>query len=57
MFTFLSNLIDDQSGQDMIEYAIVAALISLGAIVSMNSLKTAISNAFTHIGTTLTSSV
>ena len=41
----------------MIEYAIVAALIGLGAIVSLNSLKTSISNAFTHIGTTLTSSV
>jgi len=41
----------------MIEYAIVAALIGLGAIVSMQSLKTAIANAFTKIGTTLTASV
>jgi len=57
MTTFLRTLIYDQSGQDMIEYAIVAALIGLGAIVSMQSLKTAIANAFTKIGTTLTASV
>jgi pilus assembly protein Flp/PilA len=57
MKTLLAALLQDESGQDLIEYAIVAALIGLGAIASMNSLKTAISNAFTKIGTTLTTSV
>jgi len=57
MLSAVNYLLRDESGQDLIEYAIVAALIGLGAIASMNSLKTAISNAFTHIGTTLTSSV
>jgi Flp pilus assembly pilin Flp len=32
------NLLRDESGQDLIEYALVAALIALGAIVSMKAL-------------------
>jgi pilus assembly protein Flp/PilA len=51
------HLVRDESGQDLIEYALVAALIGIGAVASMTSLKTAIANAFTKIGTTLTSSV
>lgn len=34
----------DQSGQDMIEYALVVALIGLGAIVSLKSLSTHIAS-------------
>jgi pilus assembly protein Flp/PilA len=51
------NLIVEESGQDLIEYALVAALVGLGAVASMRSLSTSIGNAFTSIGTTLTSSV
>ena len=51
------NLAHDESGQDLIEYAIVAALIGLGAIASMRSLSTKIGTAFTSIGTTLTTNV
>jgi Flp pilus assembly pilin Flp len=36
------NLLHDESGQDLIEYALVAALIALGAIVSMKALATGI---------------
>ncbi len=36
-------------GQDLIEYALVAALISLAATVSMSSVATAIGTAFTKI--------
>ena len=51
------NLISDESGQDLIEYALVAALVGLGAVASMKALSTSIGTAFTSIGTTLTSSV
>jgi pilus assembly protein Flp/PilA len=51
----LNNLMTDESGQDLIEYALVAALVALGAVASMKTLGTAISTAFTNIGTTLTS--
>jgi pilus assembly protein Flp/PilA len=43
----------DESGQDLIEYALVVALIALAATVSMTSVATAIGTAFTNIGTHL----
>ena len=44
----------DESGQDLIEYALVAALVGLGAVASIKTLGTKIAGAFTSIGTTLT---
>jgi pilus assembly protein Flp/PilA len=52
-----SNLLRDESGQDLIEYALVAALIGLGATAAIRVLATAIGNAFTGIGSRLTTSV
>jgi pilus assembly protein Flp/PilA len=43
----------DESGQDLIEYALVVALIALAATASMNSVATAISTAFSTVGTHL----
>lgn len=51
------SLIHDESGQDLIEYALVAALIGLGAIVSMRTLSNQIKNAFGSIGSTLSANV
>ena len=51
----MSNLLNDESGQDLIEYALVAALVGLGAVASMTALSTAIGGAFTSIGKSLTS--
>jgi pilus assembly protein Flp/PilA len=50
-------LVTDESGQDLIEYALVAALIGLGAVSSMKSFATVIGNAFTTVGATLTTNV
>lgn len=47
----------DESGQDLIEYALVAALIGLGAVTSMKSFATTIGSAFTSVGSTLTTNV
>ena len=46
--------IEDQSGQDLVEYALVLALIALAATVSMKTLATNIGTAFTSVGTKLT---
>ena len=46
--------IEDQSGQDLVEYALVLALIALAATVSMKTLATNIGTAFTAVGTKLT---
>jgi pilus assembly protein Flp/PilA len=51
----LSGLIRDESGQDLIEYALVAAIIALGATAAMTVVATDIKAIFTKIGTTLTS--
>jgi pilus assembly protein Flp/PilA len=50
----LKNLLQDESGQDLIEYARVAALIALGAITAMNGLATGLNSAFSKISSELT---
>jgi len=52
-----SNLLHDESGQDLIEYALVAALIGLGAAASMRTLASAIGIALAGVGTRLTNAV
>ena len=47
----------DELGQDLVEYALVAALIGLGSVTGMKTLANYISNAFTTVGSTLVSSV
>jgi len=49
----LTKLIAEDSGQDLIEYALVAALVGLGAVASMRGLANSISNAFSGVGTAL----
>lgn len=51
----LADLFYDESGQDLIEYALLAALIGLAAATSMKGLATKIGTVFTSVGSTLTS--
>ena len=53
----LAKLFHDESGQDLIEYALVAAIVGLGATASMKVLATTIGTALTGIGTRLTGAV
>ena len=53
----LKNLVAEDSGQDLIEYALVAALVGLGAVVAMKGLSNSIGNAFNGIGTALSNAV
>ena len=53
----MSRLLLEEDGQDLIEYALVAALVGLGAVASLRGLATKISSAFTTVGTNLTSNV
>ena len=55
MKNLLKRLWQEEEGQDLIEYALLIALIALAAVVGMGSLATAINNAFTTLGTDLTS--
>ena len=50
----LNLFLADESGQDLIEYALVAALIGLGAVASLNTLRNTITTAFGSIGNSVT---
>jgi pilus assembly protein Flp/PilA len=47
------NLLRDQSGQDLIEYALIAALVALAAIAGLTNLSSKINSEFTKIGSDL----
>jgi pilus assembly protein Flp/PilA len=53
----LNNFISDESGQDLIEYALVASVIALGAVATMKTFATTLSGTFTTIGTQLTTAM
>ncbi|HEX4021255.1 MAG TPA: Flp family type IVb pilin [Acidobacteriaceae bacterium] len=50
----LKDSLKNEDGQDLIEYALVVALIALAATAGMKTLATDINTAFTSVGTTLT---
>ncbi len=57
MLKILRRLHEDESGQDLIEYALVAALIAFAAVTAMQGLAQSINSAFSVIGSKLTSAL
>jgi len=57
MKELLLRLHQDESGQDLIEYALVAALIAFAAVAAMQTLATQINGAFSTIGSKLDSAL
>lgn len=53
--TNLKHMLSDESGQDLIEYALIASLVGLVAVASLRGLNAAIATAFSNISTALTS--
>ena len=53
----VASLLKEESGQDLIEYALVAGLIGLGAVLAMSGLATKIGTAFNSVGNNLTNAV
>jgi pilus assembly protein Flp/PilA len=53
----IQSFIREDEGQDLIEYALVVALIALAATAGMGTLAKSINNAFVLIGTKLSSDV
>jgi len=47
----LASIHKDESGQDLIEYALVVALIALGTTAGMTAVATGINSAFTALST------
>jgi pilus assembly protein Flp/PilA len=52
-----AQIIQEDGGQDLIEYALVAALIAFAAVAGMNGLSGKINTAFSTIGSKLTSAL
>lgn len=53
----LSKFLKDESGQDLIEYALVAALVGLGSVAAMSGLSNSIASTFNGVGNQLTNAV
>jgi pilus assembly protein Flp/PilA len=53
----LSQFLQDDHGQDLIEYALLAGLIGLAAVVSIRALSGKVGNAFSNVGSQLSSAV
>jgi pilus assembly protein Flp/PilA len=54
MTNLLKRLWKEEEGQDLIEYALLVALVALAATAGMNTLATAINKTFTTLGSSLT---
>ena len=54
MKELLEKLHKEESGQDLIEYALVAALIAVAATAAMTTLANKISSEFGNVGSKLT---
>ena len=54
LINMLKKLHREESGQDLIEYALVAALIAVASVAAMKGVATAIGNEFTKVSGELT---
>ncbi len=53
----LKQFLQDESGQDLIEYALVAALVALGCVAGMQNLAQDVINAFQSVSDTLAATI
>ena len=47
----------EESAQDLIEYALVVSLLTLGAVIGINGVSSSVNTAFTHVHSKLHSHV
>jgi pilus assembly protein Flp/PilA len=57
MYVKMQTLICREEGQDLVEYALVVALIAFGAVLAMGALATEINSAFQDISSDLASAL
>jgi pilus assembly protein Flp/PilA len=54
MKDFFQRIVREEQGQDLIEYALLAGLISLASVLAITALGTAIQAKFTQVGAAVT---
>jgi pilus assembly protein Flp/PilA len=54
MKQLLKSLATEDSGQDLIEYALVAALVGLGSVAAISGLDNSLKNTYNGVGSALT---
>ena len=54
MINMLKNLHTEESGQDLIEYALIGLIVALGALAGMGFLASKINREFSRVGNQLT---
>jgi Flp pilus assembly pilin Flp len=53
MRAFCSRFLHEKDGQDLIEYALLAAIIALGVIAAMTGVREALNTQYSNISTTI----
>ena len=53
LYVKFQNLSNEEQGQDLVEYALLCALIALALIASISSVATAVTNVFTNVSSSL----
>jgi len=50
LYFLIQNRVTDEEGQDLVEYALIIALIAVALVAGLGNLATAIKAAFTSVG-------
>jgi pilus assembly protein Flp/PilA len=57
LFVFVRSIVLREEGQDLVEYALVVALVAFGAVAGMQTLATELNSAFNTISSDLNSAL
>ena len=53
LYVKFQNLMDNEEGQDLVEYALLVTLIALACIAGVSKVSSAINTVFTNVSTSL----
>ena len=53
LYVKFQSMVTREEGQDLIEYALIAALIALAAVAGVSKVTTALNTVFTSVSSTL----
>lgn len=57
MVSVIKRFVQDESGATAIEYGLIAALVSVAAIIALQSMGSSLNSLFTRVSTTLQSAI